>query len=85
LTQSIKDHEGKKDGTVTWQSWVWLGMAAMFLVVEGIALHQKDRPGHPRTLSANVWWLVRGSGSVHVALRSLLAVGLAALTAHLLG
>ena len=70
---------------MTWESWVWLAMVAAFLVVEGVALVQKDRPGHPRTLSANVWWLVRGAGPVHVALRSLLAVGLAALTAHLLG
>lgn len=69
---------------MTWQSWVWIGMAVAFLVVEGIAIAQKDRPGHPRTLSANVWWLVRGAGPWHVALRSLLAIGLAALTTHLL-
>lgn len=70
---------------MTWESWAWLAMAAVFLVVEGVALVQKDRPGSPRTLSANIWWLVRGAGTWHVIARWLLTTGLAALTAHLLG
>ena len=70
---------------MTWESWAWLGMAVMFCVVEGVAIAQKDRPGHPRTASANVWWLIRGTGPWHLMLRQLLTIGLAALTTHLLG
>jgi hypothetical protein len=69
---------------VTWQSYAWIAFAAVFAVVETVALIQKDRPGHPRTLSAQVWWLVQGTGPWHQIARAVLVFGLGWLTPHLL-
>lgn len=66
--------------TVAWIIW-----AAAFAVIEGAALITKDRPGHPHTLSAHIWWLVRGAGPWHIIARIVLIFGLAWLSAHLLG
>lgn len=65
-------------------TWAWIGWALAFVAIEGLALVVKDRPGRPATLSAHVWWLVRGAGPGHTALRLMLAVGLGWLTHHLL-
>lgn len=65
-------------------SWLWIAWAAMFVAVEATAIVRGDRPSAPRTLSANVWWLVRGAGVWHHVARGLLAVGLAWLVPHLL-
>lgn len=70
---------------MTWQSWTWIAMAVAFCVVEGIAIKQKDRPGKPRTFSANIWWLVKGTGPWHQMARALLVFGLGLLSPHLLG
>jgi len=69
---------------MSWQSWAWLAWTAMFAVVEGIALAQKDRPGEPRTLSANTRWLIQGAGAWHHVARAALVLFLAWLTPHLL-
>jgi hypothetical protein len=71
--------------TVTWQSYAWIAFAAVFAVVETVALIQKDRPGRPRTLSAQVWWLTQGTGPWHQIARAVLIFGLGWLTPHLLG
>lgn len=65
--------------TIAWVLWV-----LAFLAIEGIAILVKDKPGHPATLSAHVWWLARGAGPWHTALRLLLAAFLGWLTHHLL-
>lgn len=70
---------------MTWQTWAWLVWVAMFAAVEGVGLVQKDRPGAPRTLSAHVWWLVRGAGPWHYVARGGVALLLVWLTQHLLG
>lgn len=64
---------------------LWLLWAAAFAAIEGTALVVKDRPGTPRTLSAHVWWAVRGAGPWHHVARIGLALALAWLSAHLLG
>jgi hypothetical protein len=56
----------------------------LFCLIEGCALVVKDTPGHPATLSAHVWWLVRGAGLWHHLARVGLLLGLAWLTVHLL-
>lgn len=66
--------------TIAWIAWVLL-----FVVVEGLAIRRKDRPGSPGTLSAHVWWLVKGTGTWHQLARAALMAGLGWLTAHLLG
>jgi len=70
---------------MTWQSYAWLVLAAAFLVIEVAGLIQKDRPGHPRTLSATIWWLTQGTGTWHQLARAVLVFGLGWLTPHLLG
>ena len=65
-------------------TWLWIAWGALFLGVEGSALVVKDRPGRPRTLSAHIWWLVRGAGAWHRIARGALALGLAWLTGHLM-
>jgi hypothetical protein len=65
--------------TVLWIVWL-----VTFLAIEGIALFKKDRPGHPKTLSAHIWWLVRGAGPWHQGLRLVVAVFLGWLTHHFL-
>lgn len=69
---------------MTWESWSYLGLFAAWAVVEGIGLAQKDRPGQPRTLSANIWWLIQGAGVWHHLARLGLVCGLAWLSLHLL-
>ncbi|OLE22368.1 MAG: hypothetical protein AUG49_19320 [Catenulispora sp. 13_1_20CM_3_70_7] len=66
-------------------SWLWLAWAVAFAVIEGTAIAHKDRPGRPATLSAHIWWLVRGAGPWHHLARLVLATGLAWLVPHLLG
>lgn len=66
-------------------SWVWLGLFVIgFGVTETIALIRKDRPGSPATLSANIRWLIAGTGPWHRAARILLILGLVWLPLHLL-
>lgn len=65
-------------------SWAWIGMAVLFLVIEGVALVVKDRPNRPATLSSHIWWLIQGVGIWHQLARVALVAGLAALTTHLL-
>lgn len=69
---------------MTWESWTWVAWWATFAVVEGIGLWQKDRPGHPRTLSAQIWWLIQGAGLWHRLARVGLVAALAWLALHLL-
>lgn len=69
---------------MTWESWVYAGLFLVWFVVEMIGLKQKDRPGHPRTLSANIWWLVQGASAWHQIARGVLTLGMAVLTIHLL-
>jgi hypothetical protein len=64
---------------------LWVLWAVAFAAIEGFALKAKDKPGQPHTLSAHVWWAVRGAGPWHHAARVVLALGLAWLSAHLLG
>lgn len=66
-------------------SVAWILWALAFVVIEGAALVVKDRPGRPATLSAHIWWLVRGAGLWHHLARLALAAGLAWLVPHLLG
>lgn len=63
-------------------SWLWIAWGLAFLLVEGAALVVKDRPEAPRTLTANVRWLVSGAGRWHVAARVVLVALLAWLPGH---
>jgi hypothetical protein len=65
-------------------SIAWIAWALAFVGIEGAALMRKDRPGRPATLSAHVWWLVRGTGTWHQLARAALVFGLGWLTHHLL-
>jgi len=60
--------------------WILWGLA--FVAIEGAALIVKDRPGVPRTLTANVRWLIAGAGWWHHTARVVLAVLLAWLPMH---
>jgi hypothetical protein len=70
---------------MTWQSYAWIVFAAVFVGIETAGLIQKDRPGRPRTLSAVIWYLTRGTGPWHQIARAVLVFGLGWLTPHLLG
>jgi hypothetical protein len=64
-------------------SWAWITWFGAFCVIEGFALGAKETPEHPATLSAQVWWLVRGVGMWHRIARVVLVCGLAWLSVHL--
>lgn len=66
-------------------TWLWIAWAVAFVAIETAALLKKDRPGKPRTASANIWWLVKGTGTWHQLARAVLVFGLGWLTHHLLG
>ncbi len=68
---------------MTVNSWLWVGWLLAFGVLEAIGLVQKDAPGKPRTLSAQVWWLIRGAGTWHHIARVLLVGFLAWLSVHM--
>lgn len=70
---------------MTWESWVWAFWLVAALGVEGIALIQKDRPGKPRTLSANLRWLVQPAAGWHTTVRWLFVLFLAWFKPHILG
>lgn len=70
---------------MNWYTVAWVAWAAAFAVIETVALVRRDSTGKPRTLSAHVWWLVRGNSPAHAVARVALAVGLAWLGRHLLG
>lgn len=63
-------------------SWLWIAWGAVFVVVEAVALVRKDRPAKPRTLTANVRWLIQGAGVWHMTARGALIVLLAWLPWH---
>ena len=69
---------------MTGQSWTYLALGLAWAVAETAGLVQKDRPGRPRTLSANIWWLVQGAGLWHHLARLGLLCGLVWLSVHLL-
>jgi hypothetical protein len=60
--------------------WILWGLA--FVAIEAAGLIVKDAPGKPRTLTANVRWLISGAGWWHHAARVVLAVALAWLPGH---
>lgn len=64
-------------------SVAWLAWVLAFAAIEGAALVRRDRPGRPATLSAHVWWLIRGAGWWHHLARVGLVCGLAWLSVHL--
>lgn len=74
---------------MTWQSRVWLALAivdaVVFAVVEVAALAQKDRPGKPRTLTANIRWIIQPVAGWHMHARWLLIAFFAWIQPHLLG
>jgi hypothetical protein len=67
---------------VTVFSWLWLIWGLAFIAVEGTALIVKDGPDRPRTLTANVRWLISGAGWWHYTARAVLAAALAWLPGH---
>lgn len=70
---------------MTWQTWAYLSIFATWAVVEVIGLVQKDRPGAPRTLTANLRWLVSGAGPWHLFARGLFVGFLTWFGPHILG
>jgi len=67
---------------VTVFALLWLLWGLAFVAIEGAALVVKDTPGHPRTLTAVVRWLISGAGWWHHTARVVLAVVLAWLPGH---
>jgi len=70
---------------MTWQSWAYAAIFAAWAIVEAIGLLQKDRPDKPRTLSANLRWLVAGAGPWHHFARGAFVMFLAWFGPHILG
>lgn len=66
-------------------SWLWAAWIVAFLGIElTAALHYRDTPGAPHTLSATIWWLTRSKGLWHYWCRFGLVVLLAWLSIHML-
>ena len=70
---------------MTWQSWAYIGIFLAWAAVEITGLIQKDRPDAPRTLSANLRWLVAPAGGWHTVARALFVAFLGWFSPHILG
>lgn len=70
---------------MTPETIAWIVLAAAAVTLETIALIRKDTPTQPRTLTANIRWLITGAGWGHWVARGVLIGLLAWLPGHLLG
>jgi len=70
---------------VTVFTWIYLGLLAVALATEAVAIAVKDKPDQRNTITANIRWLVQLHGAWwHTASRVLLIALLGWLPGHFL-